>query len=375
MPPLKHAVLSASSSHRWLNCTPSAMLEKSFENKGSEAAAEGTAAHELCEHKLKKALKRRSKRPVSDYNTDEMEECSDAYVDFVMEQYEQAKQKCKDPVVLIEQRLDFSAYVPDGFGTGDCLIVADDTLHIVDFKYGLGVLVEAEHNPQMMLYALGALAIYQDLYDIEFVAMTIFQPRRENISTWTIPVSELLDWAENELKPKAELAANGEGEYCSGDWCTFCRAKATCRKRAEDNLKMARLDFQDPPLLSDEEVAEVLAQLPDLTKWAAEVQEYALEQATKHGKHWTGFKIVRSVSRRKYTDEEKVAQTAIKAGYEDIYRSTLIPITEMEKLMGKKNFAEILGDLVHKPPGKLTLAPETDKRPAVDVFEDFKEDE
>ena len=375
MPPLKHAVLSASSSHRWLNCTPSAMLEKSFENKESEAAAEGTAAHELCEHKLKKALKRRSKRPVSDYNTDEMEECSDAYVDFVMEQYEQAKQKCKDPVVLIEQRLDFSAYVPDGFGTGDCLIVADDTLHIVDFKYGLGVLVEAEHNPQMMLYALGALAIYQDLYDIEFVAMTIFQPRRENISTWTIPVSELLDWAENELKPKAELAANGEGEYCSGDWCTFCRAKATCRKRAEDNLKMARLDFQDPPLLSDEEVSEVLAQLPDLTKWAAEVQEYALEQATKHGKHWTGFKIVRSVSRRKYTDEEKVAQTAIKAGYEDIYRSTLIPITEMEKLMGKKNFAEILGDLVHKPPGKLTLAPETDKRPAVDVFEDFKEDE
>ncbi len=375
MPPLKHAVLSASSSHRWLNCTPSAMLEKSFENKESEAAAEGTAAHELCEHKLKKALKRRSKRPVSDYNNDEMEECSDAYVDFVMEQYEQAKQKCKDPVVLIEQRLDFSAYVPDGFGTGDCLIVADDTLHIVDFKYGLGVLVEAEHNPQMMLYALGALAIYQDLYDIEFVAMTIFQPRRENISTWTIPVSELLDWAENELKPKAELAANGEGEYCSGDWCTFCRAKATCRKRAEDNLKMARLDFQDPPLLSDEEVAEVLTQLPDLTKWAAEVQEYALEQATKHGKHWTGFKIVRSVSRRKYTDEEKVAQTAIKAGYEDIYRSTLIPITEMEKLMGKKNFAEILGDLVHKPPGKLTLAPETDKRPAVDVFEDFKEDE
>lgn len=376
MPPLKHAVLSASSSHRWLNCTPSAMLEKSFENKGSEAAAEGTAAHELCEHKLKKALKRRSKRPVSDYNTDEMEECSDAYVDFVMEQYEQAKQKCKDPVVLIEQRLDFSAYVPDGFGTGDCLIVSDDTLHIIDFKYGLGVLVEAEHNPQMMLYALGALAIYQDLYDIEFVAMTIFQPRRENISTWTIPVSELLDWAENELKPKAELAANGEGEYCSGDWCTFCRAKATCRKRAEDNLKMARLDFQEPPLLTDEEVAEVLAQLPDLTKWATEVQEYALEQATKHGKHWTGFKVVRGTSRRKYTDEEKVAQTAIKAGYEDIYRSALIPITEMEKLMGKKNFAEILGDLVYKPQGKLTLAPETDKRPAVeDVFEDFKEDE
>lgn len=374
MPPLRHAVLSASSSHKWLNCTPSAMLEKSFENKGNESAAEGTAAHELCEYKLKKALKRQSKQPISDYNTAEMEECSDSYVDFVMEQYEQAKQNCKDPVVLIEQRLDFSAYVPDGFGTGDCLIVSDGTLHIIDFKYGIGILVKAEYNPQMMLYALGALTIYQDLYDIESVSMSIFQPRRENVSTWKISVTDLLEWAENELKPKAELAANGEGEYCSGEWCTFCRAKAVCRKRTEDNLKIARLDFQDPPLLSDEEVAEVLTQLPDLTKWATEVQDYALEQAVKHGKQWTGFKVVRNVSRRKYIDEDKAAQTAIKAGYEDIYRSTLIPITEMEKLMGKKNFAEILGGLVHKLPGKLTLVPETDKRPAADIFEDFKED-
>jgi len=189
----KHAILSASGSHRWLNCMPSARLELEFENTGSEAAREGTAAHALCEHKLKKALRRRSKRPVSDYDSDEMEECSDAYVDFVMEQYEEAKKTCKDPIVLIEQKLDFSCYVPDGFGTGDCIIVSDHSLHIIDFKYGMGVLVEAEDNPQMKLYALGALGIYDSLYDITEVSMTIFQPRRENVSTWTVSVDDLKD--------------------------------------------------------------------------------------------------------------------------------------------------------------------------------------
>lgn len=208
----EHAVLSASGSHRWLNCTPSARLELEFENTGSEAAREGTAAHALCEHKLKRALHMRSRRPASDYDSDEMEECTDAYAEFVMEQYETAKQVCDDPVVLIEQRLDFSCYVPDGFGTGDCLIISDDRLHIIDFKYGMGVLVEAEDNPQMKLYALGALAVYDALYDIREVSMTIFQPRRENVSTWTIPVEDLKAWAENELKPRAKMAYDGEGE-------------------------------------------------------------------------------------------------------------------------------------------------------------------
>lgn len=209
----KHAVLSASASHRWLNCLPSARLEEEFENTGSEAAREGTAAHALCEHKLKRALHIRSRRPVSDYNSDEMEECTDAYVEFIMEQYEAVKQTCSDPIILIEQHLDFSCYVPDGFGTGDCIIISDERLHIIDFKYGMGVLVVAEDNPQMKLYALGALEIYDALYDITEVSMTIFQPRRENVSTWTVPVAELRDWAENELKPKAEIAFRGEGEY------------------------------------------------------------------------------------------------------------------------------------------------------------------
>ena len=240
-----------------------------------------------------------------------MEECSDAYVDFVMEQYEAAKLICKDPVVLIEQKLDFSCYVPDGFGTGDCIIVSDDRIHIVDFKYGTGVLVEAEDNPQMKLYALGALEIYDSLYDIRIVSMTIFQPRRDNVSTWTIPVGELRDWAENVLKPKAKMAYDGEGEYLPGEWCTFCRAAVRCRARAEEKLKLAQMEFRLPPLLTDAEIEEILTVLPDLTKWANEITSYATDAAVNHGKEWSGFKVVEGRSVRRYQDEEKVAEVAI----------------------------------------------------------------
>ena len=362
-----HAILSASGSHRWMNCTPSARLELEFESQTSEAAKEGTAAHALCEHKLKKALKKRSKRPVSDYNCDEMEECTDAYTEYVIEQYEEAKRCCKDPIILIEQRLDFSCYVPDGFGTGDCIIISDETLHIIDFKYGFGVLVESEENPQMMLYALGALGIYDALYDIKDVSMTIFQPRRENISTWTIPVEQLKAWAEDELMPKAQMAYNGDGEYIPGEWCTFCKAATKCRARAEEKLKLARHEFKLPPLLTDAEIEEVLTILPELTKWANEITAYATDAAVNHGKEWHGFKVVEGRSVRKYRDEEKVAETAKEHGYTDIYRQSLIPMTEMQKLMGKATFEEILGNLIYKPPGKLTLVPNTDKRPAVNV--------
>ena len=376
----EHAVLSASGSHRWLNCTPSARLELEFENTGSEAAREGTAAHALCEHKLKRALHMRSRRPVSDYDSDEMEECTDAYVDFVMEQYEAAKQVCKDPVVLIEQRLDFSCYVPDGFGTGDCLIISDDRLHIIDFKYGMGVLVEAENNPQMKLYALGALALYDALYDIREVSMTIFQPRRENVSTWTIPVEDLKAWAENELKPRAKMAYDGEGEYLPGEWCTFCRAAVRCRARAEEKLKLAQTEFRMPPLLTDAEIEDILAVLPDLTKWANEITAYALDTALNHGKEWNGFKVVQGRSVRKYRDEAAVAEAAKEAGYKDIYRQSLIPLTEMQRLMGKDRFEEILGGLITKAPGRPTLVPKSDRRPAMNVsnaineFYEIKED-
>lgn len=372
----KHAVLSASGSHRWLNCSPSARLELEFENTSSEAAKEGTAAHALCEHKLKKALKKRSRRPTSEYDSDEMEECTDGYVQFVMEQYEAAKQVCTDPIILIEQHLDFSCYVPDGFGTGDCIIVSDDTLHIIDFKYGLGVLVDAVDNPQMMLYALGALDLYDALYDVKEVSMSIFQPRRENVSTWTIPTSQLKEWAENELKPKAILAYNGEGAYVPGEWCTFCRASARCRARAEEKLKLAQSEFRLPPLLTDAEIEEILAIIPDLTKWANEITAYATDAAVNHGKEWNGFKVVEGRSVRKYRDEEMVAEAAKEHGYTDIYRQSLIPMTEMQKLMGKTKFEEILGDLIYKPPGKPTLVPASDKRPAMNVSDaknDFNE--
>lgn len=362
-----HAVLSASGSHRWLNCLPSARLELEFENSESNAAAEGTAAHALCEHKLKKALHMRSKRPVSVYNSDEMEEHSDAYVEFVMEQLELARQSCTDPLILIEQRLDFSCYVPQGFGTGDCIIIGDKKLHIIDFKYGMGVLVDAVENPQMKLYALGALEIYDSLYDIEEVSMTIFQPRRENVSTWTIPVKELKDWAENELKPKAKKAYDGEGEYLIGEWCTFCRAAVKCRARAEEKLKLAQMEFKLPPLLTDSEIEEVLSKLSDLTKWANEIIAYATDAAVNHGKEWHGFKVVEGRSIRKYKDEEAVAEVAKANGYKDIYRQSLITLTEMQKLMGKKKFEEILGGLIHKPPGKPTLVPLSDKRQAMNI--------
>lgn len=365
MPPNKHAVLSASSSHRWLNCNPSARLEQEFEDRETTAAAEGTAAHALCEHKLRKALKMRSKRPISEYDSDEMEAHTDGYVEFVLEALAEAKQHCADPLVLIEQRLDFSCYVPDGFGTGDCVIVADHLLHIIDFKYGMGVLVEAEGNPQMMLYALGALRLYDFLYGIDTVSMTIYQPRRENVSTWTISVAELMEWADKTLKPKAELAFKGEGEYIPGSWCTFCKAAVKCRARAEAKLRLAQYEFAKPPLLTDAEIEDILTTLDDLTKWANEIAAYAQDEAINHGKVWHGFKLVESRTNRKYSDEDAVISAANAAGYHDIFKKALIPITEMEKLMGKKTFAEILGGLVYKPQGKPTLVPASDKRPAI----------
>ena len=365
MPPSKHAVLSASSSHRWLNCSPSARLEQEFEDRETEAAAEGTAAHALCEHKLRRALKRQSRKPISKYDCDEMDTHTDNYVQYVLETIAQAKEHCTDPIINIEQRLDFSCYVPHGFGTGDCIIIADKTLHIIDFKYGQGVLVEAEQNPQMMLYALGALRIYDTLYDIEDVAMTIYQPRRENISTWTITVSNLLSWAENELVPKAKLAFDGKGEYMPGPWCTFCKAAVKCRARAEEKLALAQYEFAQPPLLTDAEIEEILGKLDDLTRWADEIKSYAQDAALNHGKQWHGYKVVEGRSVRKYSDEEAVIEAANAAGYHDIFRKTLLPITEMEKLMGKQEFAEVLSGLIIKPAGKPTLVPITDKRPAM----------
>lgn len=361
-----HAILSASASHRWLHCNPSARLELEFEDRETSAASEGTAAHALCEHKLKRKLKLRSERPVSEYDNDEMEQYTDDYVDFVMGQVVRERRRDAETQVLIEQRLDFSCYVPDGFGTGDCVIVSKGRLHIIDFKYGQGVLVEAEENPQMKLYALGALREFGEKYQIKKVKMTIFQPRRENVSTWEITVARLKRWAEKDLRPKAERAFKGEGEYCPGEWCLFCKAAIKCRARAEEKLRLAQSEFKLPPLLTDAEIEDVLAKLPDIKKWAEEIQEYAL-QAALAGKQWRGFKLVEGRSVRKYADEDAVIKAAQSAGYTDIFKKTLLTITEMERLMGKQQFAKILGGLVVKPAGKPTLVADTDKREAISV--------
>lgn len=378
MPPEVHSVLGASAADRWMNCTPSAQLTAGMEDEATTCAAEGTAAHALCEWKVRKALKMRAgRRPTSDYWTDEMEEFTDDYRDFIMDLVGQAKLTCKDPVTLIEQHLDFSCYVPDGFGTGDFLLVADRELNVVDFKYGRGVAVYADHNPQMMLYALGALNLFDCLYDIEQVTMTIFQPRLSSISTWTISAEELYKWAEEVLKPKAELAAKGEGEFISGSWCRFCKARNTCRARAESFLELAKMEFQPPALLSDEEVAEVMEKADELSKWASDVMAYAQAEAIENGKHWNGYKLVEGRSTRRFIDEKKVEEAAKGAGYTDIYNKSLITLTAFEKLMGKDTFKAVLGSFVTKPAGKLTLVPVSDKRPEVTVNtvnDEFQED-
>ena len=367
MAPSDHALLSASGAHRWLNCTPSARLESDEPESTSAAAEQGTAAHALAEHKLRRALKQRSKRPVSTWIDDEMETLTDDYVAYVQEHISIALETCGDPQVLIEQRLDFSHIVPGGFGTGDCVIIAEPTLQIIDLKYGQGVLVEAANNPQLMLYALGALHAFGILYDIKTVSVTIYQPRRGNVDTWEISVAELEHWAETEVKPKAELAAAGKGEFCPGSWCQFCRIAPTCRARAEANLALAKLEFTPPAELSDTEIADVLARIPQLKTWAADVEAYALSKAVNQGVVFEGFKLVAGRSVRKYTSETDVAAAAEAAGYKDIWDRKLITLTAMEKLMGKPAFNEILGDLVTKPAGKPTLVPASDKRPPLDL--------
>lgn len=361
-----HSIYSASGAHRWMACPPSALLEQQFPSETSSFAEEGTAAHDLAEHKLKKALKMRSRKPNSKYQTDEMDEMTDLYVEYCLEVIEKAKESCKDLQILIEQKLDFSDYVPEGFGTGDLVIVGTGTLHVIDLKYGRGVIVSAERNPQMMLYALGALSLFEMLYDIDKVSMTIIQPRVDNFSTYELSVEELLTWAEEELKPKALLASQGEGEFCAGEHCRFCRARNQCRARTLKNLELLKYEFSDPALLSDDEIAEIIGVAEELSKWASDIYTYATALAINEGKEWDGFKLVEGRTRRKFTDEEAVAETAKAAGYTDIYKQSLISITEMEKLMGKKKFGEILGTFVEKPKGKLTLVPETDKRQAVD---------
>ncbi len=373
--PNSHALLSASSSHRWLACPPSARLCENIEDKGSEYAAEGTAAHTLCEYKLKSALGMTTEDPTENLNyyNIEMEDCANEYVIFVLQLLEETKKNCKDPTVLIEQKLDFSRYVPQGFGTGDCVIVADDTLTVIDYKHGKGVEVSAENNPQMMCYALGALELFDSIYDIEKIQMCIFQPRRENVSTSVISKADLLKWAEDVLVPTAKLAFEGKGEFCAGEHCRFCKVKANCRKRAEYNLELAKYDFEPPSTLDNVEISAILEKADELIAWAGDVKDYALQKALS-GETFPGFKVVEGRSNRKYTNENAVAEKVKDAGY-DPYEHNVLGITAMTKLLGKTKFNELLSELVHKPQGKPVLVPESDRRkPMNTAINDFKEE-
>lgn len=374
MPPKGHAVLSASSSDRWLHCPPSARLCESYADKGSDYAAEGTDAHALCEYKLRQALGLPAEDPTENLTwfNEEMNVCATGYAAYVLEQVEAAKHVCADPVVLIEQRVDFSRWVEGGFGTADALIIADGTLKICDYKHGLGVLVRAEENPQLMCYALGALELFDKIYDIETVSMTIYQPRRDNVSTFEMLKDDLYRWADEVLKPTAELAFAGDGNFLCGEWCGFCKAKTDCRARAEANLELARYEFKFPPLLTDEDIEDILAKVDELVSWASDIKEYALQQAIS-GKEWTGWKLAEGRSNRKYVNDSVVADVVEHAGF-DPYERKVLGVTAMQKLLGKSRFDELLSPYIEKPQGKPTLVPESDKRPAMSTAAaDFKE--
>lgn len=375
--PSVHARFSPSAANRRIHCPPSLLLEEQFEEGESVYAAEGTAGHAMAEHLIRKYLKLRTKRPTSDFYTDELLETVDEYVSFVIGEIEDARRVCKSPVLLVEQRIDASEYVDSCFGTADMVIITDKVAHVIDLKLGKGVEVHAEENPQLMIYGLGVLHMAEALYDIETVRMTIFQPRLGNSSTWDVSPEYLKRWGDEVLRPAGAKALMGAGEFSAGSWCRFCRARNQCRARAEAYLEMEKLEFSHPALLTDEEITEVISKADELAKWAADVYAFAQEEAIHHGKQWPGFKIVEGKSARKYTSEAEVAQAATAARYKDIYKRSLIGIGEMEKLMGKDRFREILGPLVVKPKGKLTLVPESDKREAIctDTAEmDFKED-
>jgi hypothetical protein len=371
----KHAFLSASSSHRWLNCPPSAKLCDGLGNRASPYAQQGTDAHSLCQYKLEKALGINTQNPIKnlEYYDAEMENCADEYSSFILEQVEEVKQHCSDPLVLIEQHLDFSKYVEEGFGTGDCVIVSDKVLQVIDYKHGLGILISAEENSQIMCYSLGALELFDGIYNVDTIKMTVFQPRKSNVSTYTLSKEELLRWGNEVLSPIAKLAYAGEGEFKSGDHCQFCKVKATCRKRAEYNLQLAKYDFEMPNTLDNTEIEAILAKADNLVAWVNDIKEYALQNALS-GTKYCGFKIVESRSTRKYTDDQAVADAVSSAGFNP-YEQKLLGITAMTSILGKKKFEEILGNLIYKAPGKPTLVREGDKRPAMNTAQnDFIEE-
>lgn len=386
-----HALLSASGASRWLNCTPSARLEEEFgQRRTSVYAEEGTLAHELSELYLSRDVlqsidedtfnSRLEEIMANDLFNEEMLDVIPIYTDYCAMQYAEAKTNCGLASIEIEQKFDLTEYVPESFGMSDCTIIADDVLEVIDLKYGKGVPVYATWNKQLMLYGLGALRMYDTMYCISKLRLTIVQPRINNISTFEISVEELISWAEQELKSKALDAFEGRGTLEAGDWCKFCSVKNKCRALYEKNMEIAKYEQKKAEFLTDEEISDVIKRTPALIEWANSILTYANEKAIGEGKHWPGFKLVEGTSRRKWIDEDSATQAILdklpELSEDDIFNMKLKPITQIEKTVGKKRFNEILSDVVVKPQGKPILVPEEDKRPALGVSQaqlDFKE--
>ena len=355
-----HAVLSASAADRWMHCPPSARLAEQYPHTSSSYADEGTRAHEIAEQCLR-AFKNGMSEPVYEGDDLRIWEELQPYFNWIVETYNEYKDKSPDTLMLLETRVDFSSVVPDGFGTGDVIIISGTTLHIIDLKFGKGVPVEAALNPQLMLYALGALNLFEDLYDINLVRMTINQPRLDHISTSFASAAEIRYWGDHKVAPMAKQAYEGKGEFACGDWCRWCPVK-NCKHRATVNQKLIE-EHPDPAVLSKKDLSSILQQLGQVKSWMDTLTSYATDQILS-GEQIPGWKLVEGRSVRKYTDEDKVAAKLKSEGYAEatIYEKVLLGITKMEKAIGKKLFADLLGDLVVKPAGAPTLAPEADKR-------------
>lgn len=385
-----HALLSASGSSRWINCTPSAKLEEKYGKQTTSVyAQEGTLAHEISElyikhdilhsidaeefsHQLEMLME-------NELFNEEMLSVIPIYVDYCASEYKSAKSQNSEAIMEIEQKLDLTEYVPESFGTADCIIISDGTIEVIDLKYGKGVPVYADANRQLMLYGLGALRKFDVMYDIQNIKLTIVQPRINNISTWQISVKDLMHWAETELKPAAKLAFEGKGEIKAGSWCKFCSVKNQCKALAEQQLEIAKYEFKKPEFLSDDEISDILKRAHKFIEWINSIEEYAQTEAYNGNKVWPGFKVVEGISRRKWIDEEKVIDTLYsrfpELSDDQIFDTKLVSISQIEKLLGKKTVQEKLGDVIIKPQGKPTLVPDTDKRPSIgieDAINDFK---
>lgn len=383
-----HAVLSASGASRWMNCTPSAQLEAKYGVKtNSEYAAEGTLAHELAELLLQSFLKKQkpSAQAIAAIEnnslyTPDMPDYVAQYVEYCQGEYTELLNRYPlDTDMRIEAKLDLSRYVPESFGTADCIVVGGDTMEVIDLKYGKGVVVYADDNPQLKLYALGAYDLLGMVYDIQTVKLTIVQPRLDNISSWEIPLVDLLDWAENELREKAYMAHRGEGEPTIGAWCKFCSVKARCTALYQESLDVAESDFgDDPRIMTDEQVSDILSRSDTILDFLSAVKDYALAQALE-GKSWPDFKLVEGRSVRKFGADDSVIAAVLEESFPDVpreefYTSKIKGITDLEKLLGKKKFTEMLGDYIVKPEGKPTLVSASDKRPAINPLEQARLD-